>query len=186
LFHGKRNSALGLLEPVTSNKKLQKQKEIAPVHDKGCRIVFRPESTRRLAIAIGFVLFCLVKVKGRAGDSHTHNHLRNLKAGNNHGIEPLRLQAHGCEKVVSVHAGMYRVVHSNKENTRGRLGCIRMPAVEENGNVVIPVQKDEGFLVNDNEKGINEFAVQSMEQEEKCQDVSLEYNAMQDIERRMN
>jgi hypothetical protein len=33
-----------------------------------------------------------------------------------------------------------------------------MPAVEENGNVMIPVQKDEGFLVNDNEKGIHEFA----------------------------
>jgi hypothetical protein len=33
-----------------------------------------------------------------------------------------------------------------------------MPAVKENGNVMIPVQKDEGFLVNDNEKGINELA----------------------------
>jgi hypothetical protein len=35
-----------------------------------------------------------------------------------------------------------------------------MPAVEENGNVMVPVQKDEGLLVNDNEKGIQELAVE--------------------------
>jgi hypothetical protein len=160
LFHGKRKSALGLLEPVTSNKELQKQEEVAPVHDKSCRIVFRPELTRRFAIAIGIILFVLVKVKGCAGDGHADDHLRNLKAGDNHGIEPLGLPAHGCEKVVSVHAGVYRVVHSDKENTRRWFGRVRMPAVEENGNVMIPVQKDEGFLMNDNEKGINELAVQ--------------------------
>jgi hypothetical protein len=32
-----------------------------------------------------------------------------------------------------------------------------MPSVEQNGNVMVPVQKDELFLVNDNEKGIQEF-----------------------------
>jgi hypothetical protein len=37
-----------------------------------------------------------------------------------------------------------------------------MPAVEENRNVMVPVQKYEGFLVNDNEKGIQEFAVKQI------------------------
>jgi hypothetical protein len=60
-----------------------------------------------------------------------------------------------------------------------------MPAVEENGNVVVPVQKDEGFLMNDNEKGINELAVQYRYNKKKCQAVQLEYNTIQYTERRM-
>ena len=54
---------------------------------------------------------------------------------------------------------MHSVVHDNEENARWLCRDVRVPTVEKNGNVVVPVQKDEWFLVNQNEKGIQEFTV---------------------------
>jgi hypothetical protein len=34
-----------------------------------------------------------------------------------------------------------------------------MPAVKQNRNVVVPMQEDQRFLVNDNEKCVEEFTV---------------------------
>ena len=54
---------------------------------------------------------------------------------------------------------MDRVVHDDKKDTVRRSGHIGMPAVQQDGNVVVPVQENEFFLVNDNKKGIEEFSV---------------------------
>jgi hypothetical protein len=52
---------------------------------------------------------------------------------------------------------MDRVVHDDKKDTRWRFGRIGMPAVEQDRNVMIPVQEDEWFLVNNNEEGVDEL-----------------------------
>lgn len=55
---------------------------------------------------------------------------------------------------------MDAVIHHHKEDARWG-GCyVRVPAVQQDGDVVVPVQKDKWLFVNDNEKGVNEFAVE--------------------------
>lgn len=81
----------------------------------------------------------------------------NLKNRNDNRIEPLGAHLHGHQKVVTVHGGVDAVVHDDKENSGGGRCHIGMVAVEEDRNVVVPVQKDEGLFVHDNEKGVNEL-----------------------------
>lgn len=54
---------------------------------------------------------------------------------------------------------MNGVVHDAKDNPGGCLGDIAVPAVRQDGNVVVPVQKDEWLFVNEDEKGVDEFSV---------------------------
>jgi len=49
------------------------------------------------------------------------------------------------------------VVHGSKKETRWRLGNKGVPATQQDRNVMVPMQKHELFLVNDNEKGISKF-----------------------------
>ena len=51
------------------------------------------------------------------------------------------------------------VVHDAKDNSRGCLGDIAVPAIGQNRNVVVPVQQDEGLFVNENKEGVNQFSV---------------------------
>jgi hypothetical protein len=54
---------------------------------------------------------------------------------------------------------MHAVIHDHKEDSRRR-GChVRMPAVEKDSDMMVPVQKDERLFVNDNEECINELSV---------------------------
>lgn len=50
---------------------------------------------------------------------------------------------------------MNRIVHHHKEDARRRFGDVRMPAVEQDRNMMVPMQEDEGLLVNDDEECIN-------------------------------
>ena len=43
--------------------------------------------------------------------------------------------------VVAIHDGMDRVVHRHEVKTGGGLGGVGMPAEEEDGDVVVPVQE---------------------------------------------
>jgi hypothetical protein len=52
---------------------------------------------------------------------------------------------------------MNSIVHGHKEQATRSLGDIRMPAIQQNRNMVIPVQENKGLFMNDNEKGINKF-----------------------------
>jgi hypothetical protein len=135
---------------VSANKELKKEEQITSVHDKRCRVVL-------FFNAAGWVR--LVVVKTEQGHNNTHHHLRDLKDGNDHGIEPLGAKLHGHQKVIAIHGSMYAVVHHNEKDS-GRRGChVRMPAVQENSNMVVPMQEDERLFVDDNEEGVNELTV---------------------------
>lgn len=84
-----------------------------------------------------------------------------MKGSNNHGVEPLGAHLVGHEEVVEVHAGMDRVVHDDKKDTRGRFSHIGMPAVEQDRNVMIPVQENERLLVNNNEEGVDKLPIKN-------------------------
>jgi hypothetical protein len=49
---------------------------------------------------------------------------------------------------------MDTVIHHHKDNADGVLGHICMPTVQQHRNVMIPVQKNQRFLVNDDEKSV--------------------------------
>jgi hypothetical protein len=75
---------------VPSNEELQKQKQIRSVHDKGRHIILLLNLARLFRIGIGHVI---VKRQQRHGNAN--NHLTNLKARNDHGIEPFGFHSDG-------------------------------------------------------------------------------------------
>jgi hypothetical protein len=106
---------------VASKEKLQEKEQVASIHDKGCCVVLLFNATGRVR---------LVVVKTDQSDNDADDHLRNLKHCDEDGIEPLRTEFHGHQKVVTVHGGMDAVVHHDEENAR-RGGCnVGMPAVQ--------------------------------------------------------
>jgi hypothetical protein len=50
------------------------------------------------------------------------------------------------------------VVHADEEDARWGGGHVGMPAVKEYGNVMVPVQKYERFLVDYDEEGIKQLS----------------------------
>ena len=96
-------------------------------------------------------------------DAYPDDHLGNLGRRNHHGRQPLGFAVTRHEAVVKVHNGVDAVVHHHKENagwTRRHMG---MPAMQQDGNVVTPMQKDQLFLVNNDKKGIHQFTVATMQ-----------------------
>ena len=139
---------------VAPDKELQKEEKIASIHDKGCRVVFLFDFA---------FLVCAVKIESQHGDDDTDNHLRNLETSDNHRVEPLGAEFHGHQKVIAVHASVNTVVHGDKENSWRRGGDIRMPAIKQNRDVMVPMQEDERLLVNNDKEGIDKLAVNGRE-----------------------
>lgn len=140
-----------LFARISLEKELDKEHQIGSIHDECRNVVFSLDVTG-FSIRVGHD-------KTQNGHGDTDDHLRDLRDGNVHGIKPLGFHFDGHQKVIKVHDGMNGIIHDAKDNTGGCLGNVRMPAIGQDGNVMVPMQKDEGFLVNENEKGVNQFAV---------------------------
>jgi hypothetical protein len=56
---------------------------------------------------------------------------------------------------------MNTVVHDNKENSRWGCSHIGMPTVEQNCDVMVPVEKNERLLVDYNKEGVDELAAET-------------------------
>ena len=52
---------------------------------------------------------------------------------------------------------MNRIVHGHEVEGLGRLRGVRVPAVEQHGHVVVPVQEEQGALARDDEEGVDEL-----------------------------
>jgi uncharacterized Zn finger protein (UPF0148 family) len=52
---------------------------------------------------------------------------------------------------------VYGVVHGDEEYAVRGCSDVGVPAVEQDGNVMVPVQKDEFLFVNENEKSVEQF-----------------------------
>jgi hypothetical protein len=55
---------------------------------------------------------------------------------------------------------MDTVIHGHKEQTSRGLGNVCVPAVNQNRNVMVPVQEDKWFLMDDDEECINQLTFQ--------------------------
>jgi len=60
---------------------------------------------------------------------------------------------------------MYRVVHDDKEDSRRRYCHVGMPAVQQDGNVMVPMQENQVLFVNDNEEGIQQLTAKGGKRE---------------------
>ena len=140
---------LGLLDHETAHKELAKEVQVASVHE---------ESRNNHSVINSAVGILLVKLVGENGDHAASNHLCYLHKGDPHGVEPLGLHFHGHKKVVSVHDGVDREVHRGHVDANGRRVGVTVPSVQKDRDVMVPVQKQDFLLVNDEEKGIDQFA----------------------------
>ena len=141
---------------VSANKELQEQKEVAAVHDKRRRVVFTLNQAGRIR---------LVVVKSSQRARHTDDHLRDLCHRNPDRVEPLRSELHRHQEIVTIHDCMDGVVHHNKEDSRWRCRHVRMPAVQKDGDVMVPVEEDQRLLVNNNKERIDKFTETQREKE---------------------
>ena len=99
----------------------------------------------------------VVEVKRGADDEGTDNHLRDLEQRDDPRREPLGHHAHGLEEVVEVHHRVHGVVHGHKVQARGGLGDIGVPAVQQHGHVVVPVQEDQRLLAKNDKQGVHQL-----------------------------
>jgi hypothetical protein len=54
---------------------------------------------------------------------------------------------------------MYAIIHGTEKDSGGTGRYVRMPAVEKDRHVMVPMEKNEFFLVHNNKEGVNELAV---------------------------
>ena len=134
------------LDKVPSDKELEKQKEVGSVHEKGRHVVVVSDP------AVG----ASDKEKAEDGQDDPHHHLGYLQRRHQDGPGRTDLDRH--EEIVKVHDGMNPVVHHTEIQPTGRLGHVRMPTIQQNRNVMVPMQKDQLFLVNHNKERIHQFA----------------------------
>mmetsp|Transcript_8248 Transcript_8248/g.16576 ORF Transcript_8248/g.16576 Transcript_8248/m.16576 type:complete len:217 (-) Transcript_8248:413-1063(-) len=134
---------------ITTHKELSKQEQVTSVHDKGGRVVFVTQMTR-------FTLAHGNKGTGNR-DTNTHDHLRNLCRRDHHWWQPFWFAVTGHEAVVKIHNGVDAIVHHHEKDTRRTCCHIGMPAIEQDCNMMVPMQENQFLLVNDNEKRVHQF-----------------------------
>lgn len=83
-------------------------------------------------------------------DGEAHGHLHDLGHGDQHGAGARHTHAGRLGRVVGVHEGVNSVVHGHEPAPACHLVPVGEPGVEQNGDVVVPVEEDEPLLPQDN------------------------------------
>lgn len=122
---------VGMVEEV------EEENEVREVHEKG------PLDIRVSDVTLVATRFLEV---GDRIDDNADNHLRDLTAGDDD-IDPFwNSVAERAKSVVRVHGSMHGEVHEDEPTTRGAEVFARVPAVDEDSCVVIPVEENELLL----------------------------------------
>ena len=96
----------------------------------------------------------------------SNEHLNNLRNGDPLGVEPLGLSLDSHEKVVKVHDPVDAIVHGRiPSGIHTSVQGVSVPGEDKRCNVMKPVQKDDGPLVDNEEEGINKLPVKMHESE---------------------
>lgn len=140
--------ASSTLDDVSLHKELSEKEQVTSVQKETSIGVFFLNMAGRVSFE--------VVITGN-GHGNTDHHLHDLQGSNGHRVEPLGLHFHGHQKVVTVHESMDSKVHGNKDESDTRRRGKAMPAVKKDGDMMVPVQEHEFFLVNDNEESVQQF-----------------------------
>ncbi len=81
----------------------------------------------------------------------SHHHLGQLSCGDAHGNPARNPELEGLEGVVAVHGTVDKVVHADKPTGSGNVVGVRVPSIEEDSDVVVPVEEDEWLLPENDE-----------------------------------
>lgn len=90
-------------------------------------------------------------------DQTADDHLQQLERCNHHHDEARRLEAHRSQCIVRVHDAVHAIVHHDKPASGRRVFGVREPCVDQNGDVMVPVQKDERLFAQHNEQRVAQF-----------------------------
>ena len=96
-------------------------------------------------------------VKCHVVDNTSNDHLYQLERGDNHRNDLGNSVPQSPKCVVCVHDGVYHEVHHDEPPGWGGVLAERVPAVDQDGDVVIPVQEYKLLLPQDNEYGVAKF-----------------------------
>lgn len=86
-----------------------------------------------------------------------HQHLCDLHERDHHGEGSRHTSAGRSSRVVAVHERMDGVVHAHEPAAAGHTVFIRVPAVQQDSDVMIPVQEDQTLLTQDDEHRVPEL-----------------------------
>ena len=141
-----------LLPKIGPPEEASKKYEIAQVHSK------RPVN-KRICSVVTFPIRLLRQVSiDKDAYIHAQHHLQYLQHCNEHIDPDWRLKAtRSTNSVVEVHNGMNKVVESNEPLRWVDLVGIVIPAKDEDGDVVVPMQEDQRSLAYNNEVRIRQL-----------------------------
>lgn len=123
------------------------EQQVAEVHDKGVDDVVHGGD------AVDFVFPEIEEPQ----NAQPHEHLRDLHECDQHGDGSRHASAGRSNRVVAVHECMDGVVHGHEPAAAGHTVFIRVPAVQQDSDVMIPVQEDQTLLTQDDEHRVPEF-----------------------------
>lgn len=83
-----------------------------------------------------------------------NNHLGELQWRNYHWDGTRWLKAHCTKRIIRVHYWVYEIVHDNEPASGRGIFGVREPSVNQHGDVMVPVQKDERLLPQHNEQRV--------------------------------
>jgi len=83
---------------------------------------------------------------GLHGDEATDDHLRQLHARHRHGDPFRETPAARTQRVVRVHEGVHVKIHPNEPTSTGRVILVGVPGVDQDGDMMIPMQEDQRSL----------------------------------------
>lgn len=117
------------------------EQQVAEVHDEGVEDVVHG----------GEAVDVMVPVIEEPQNAQPHEHLRDLHERDQHGDGSRHASAGRSKRVVAVHERVDGVVHAHEPAAAGHTVFIRVPAVEQDSDVMIPVQEDQTLLTQDDE-----------------------------------
>jgi len=109
------------------------------------------EGAPRHVVHVGRAAHLVHPAVHQAQHRQAHHHLQDLGDRDDHGAGAGHPQAGGPRRVVRVHERVHHVVHGHEPAAARHLVLVGVPGVQQHGDVVVPVQEDEGLLPEDDE-----------------------------------
>lgn len=133
--------------------KLPEEIKVSGVHKDGRK---DKEDSNGMIVKVG-LRTTTGEVKEGPADAHkdADDHLRELDLGDT--LCPGRNDATRTEVVIVIHKGVDEGIDGEENPTDGDVSVCHVPRVEKDGGMVVPVEEDDAFLLEDEKEGIKEF-----------------------------